>query len=172
MKKRNTTNNTTNVDLGSPKVDLEETKGEHARVHEVSTGEPKRGRGRPKGSFKVRPDADQRSANAEMLDELLELSPLPDVHNLTKRLSPQAWNAAREKLLIELMPDDHLLALLKERPVSYNPQWLEAYRNGRNELERTISEKKAAEDSGKTYLYGHPEPPAATAAEEGTSEGT
>src|SRR5262245_61931801 len=92
---------------------------------------PKRPRGRPRGTFKVRPDADSRQEHAGILDELLTLSPIEGlidrVQVPNKRFTPSAFHAMREALLIDLMKDfpEEAAAFveeIKKRPAAYTPQ--------------------------------------------------
>src|SRR5262245_592630 len=99
---------------------------------EITKGSPKKARGRPKGTFKDKPDVTQRADNATMLDQLLELSPMPSQDSLTKRLSPAAWHAKRERLLLEILAEwpeqaEGFLKELQANPGRYTPQQLEAF---------------------------------------------
>src|SRR5690348_12867119 len=91
---------------------------------------------KPKGPLTVPPSEEQQQTPGEVLHHLLQLSPIPEQFNLTKRLSPKLWNEKREALLLELLVDERLdvpdivdgvglVEYLSKHPESYNPEYLE-----------------------------------------------
>jgi hypothetical protein len=121
-------------------------------TNEKNEEAPKRGRGRPRGSFKEKPDATQRATHGALLDELKERSPLAEKTKsyATRRLSPMAQEALREKLLIEIIAEhpadaDHLLKKLKGNPALYTVEHLEACRVGFRALDEIIERKNKPE---------------------------
>jgi hypothetical protein len=78
-----------------------------------------------------------------ILKELLLLAPIPEAHELKKRLSPKAWHEARELLLVKILanegPGDNLVEHLKQRPLDYNPKFLETYLQSREHLDELIA---------------------------------
>lgn len=121
-------------------------------------GAPKRPKGRPKGSYKVRPDEAMRAAHADVLNELAALFPVAESEQVSRRMSPAAFDALRQKILLDILQDhseesEGFLSWLKQRPNLYNPQYLEGRRDASRELDRIIAETKKPDSDIEHIRY-------------------
>src|ERR1051326_9400338 len=89
----------------------EEEQRSVSELPQQATPQPMRKRrGRPVGSFAVKPDADQREQRADMLDTLASLSPIEGLIEgksvPSQRLQPSAFHAKREAMLLKLINEE------------------------------------------------------------------